>query len=259
MDTRVDKREHPDWSRHVANARPHAQHGTGVVVRLQSGATLALQNDDDGVEHFVELGQVEDPPPEGKTLIPHTAKVIRLRQTMGIQLDVWVLALPLPGSRVVVHGVSQATRSVNFAQGVDSANEGIGLRVVWDGVLERADHSPAGDGRVDSEEHVVEDDEDVEGARLADGPRLVSVLAVVCIEQRDARCVYGCNGQRNDGFQCTVVDVGRDGERVPEAREGSISNGRGQRRRCGIRRELEDSPTGKFAWVEAGSGARHGG
>ena len=149
VDTRVDEREHPDGRRHVTDARPHAQHSTSVVVRLQSGASLALQDDDDRVEHLVELGQVEDPAPEGKTLVPHTAKVIRLRQTAGIQLDVGVLALPLPSSRVVVDGVSQSTRSVNLAQRIDSTHKRVGLRVVWDGMLERADHGPASDGRVD--------------------------------------------------------------------------------------------------------------
>ena len=50
VDARVDEGKHPDGSRHVADTGPHAEHGTSVVVSLQSGAALALHDDDDGVE-----------------------------------------------------------------------------------------------------------------------------------------------------------------------------------------------------------------
>ena len=146
-----------------------------------------------------------------------------------------------------------------MAQGVDGSDNGIGLGVVGDGMLERADHGPAGDGRVDGEEDVVQDDEDVEGTRLADPPRLVAMLAVVCVEQGDGGGVDGGHGQRDDGLQHGVVDARGDGERVPEAGEGRIRDGRGDGRRCGIGRESEDGPLGELARVEARSCARHDG
>ncbi len=39
----------------------YAHHGAGVVVRLQRRAELALGEDDERVEHLVELAEVEDP------------------------------------------------------------------------------------------------------------------------------------------------------------------------------------------------------
>ena len=84
VDARVDEGKHPDGSRHVADTGPHAEHSTGVVVGLQGGAALALHDDDDGIKHLVELGQVEDPAPESETLVPHATQVVRLRQTVGV-------------------------------------------------------------------------------------------------------------------------------------------------------------------------------
>jgi hypothetical protein len=50
-------------------------------------------------------------------------------------------------------------------------------------MLESAKHGDAGDGRVDSEENIVQNDKGEEGARLADGPRLVPVLAVPPVQK----------------------------------------------------------------------------
>lgn len=65
VNARVEEDEHPDWRRHEANARPHAQHCAGMVVGLQGCASLALCNNDERVEHLVELGEVEPPSPKG--------------------------------------------------------------------------------------------------------------------------------------------------------------------------------------------------
>lgn len=146
-----------------------------------------------------------------------------------------------------------------MAQGVDGSDNGIGLGVVGDGMLERADHGPAGDSRVDGEEDVVQDDEDVEGTRLADPPGLVAMLAVVCVEQGDGGRVDSGDGQRHDGLQGAVVDVLGDGERVPEAREGSLGDRRWDGRRGGVWGKLEDGPLGELARVEARSCTRHDG
>jgi len=151
MDTRVDESKHPDRRRHVADTRPHAQHGACMVVRLERGAALALHDDDERVDHLVELGQIKHPAPPGKTLVPDTSQVVRLRVPIRVQLDVWILALPLVCHRVVVDGVAQATRSMDLAERIDGSNDGVGLRVVGDRMLERADHGPAGHSRVDGQ------------------------------------------------------------------------------------------------------------
>ena len=64
MDARVDKREHPDGRTHIAHTSPHTEHSTSMMIRLKSGASLALGQDDHGVDDLVELAQVEEPTPE---------------------------------------------------------------------------------------------------------------------------------------------------------------------------------------------------
>lgn len=57
----VEQNENPDRWRHISNTGPHAQHSTSVMVGLQETALLALRDDDQCVDHLVELGQVEQP------------------------------------------------------------------------------------------------------------------------------------------------------------------------------------------------------
>lgn len=259
MDARVDERKHPDGRGHVADTRPHAQHGTSVVVRLQSRASLALENDDERVNDLVEFGEVEDPAPESKALVPDAPEIIRLRETIGVQLDVWVRALPLMSVRVVGDGIAQSARPMHLAEGINGSDESVRFGVMGNGMLERADHGPAGDGRVYGQQDIVEDDKGEEGASLADPPGLIPMLPVVGVEEGDCGRVYGSHRQRDDGLQHGVVDVGGNGERVPEAGEGSLGDRRGYGRRRGVGGEFEDGPLGEFAWVEARSSARHGG
>ena len=75
MDAGVEKGKHPDWRGHVADAGPHAHHGTRVVIGLQSGTALSLGQDDGRVKDLVELGQIEPPAPEGEALVPQATNV----------------------------------------------------------------------------------------------------------------------------------------------------------------------------------------
>lgn len=75
-----------------------------MVVGLESGAALALCENDEGVEDLVEFGEVEPPAPEGKSFVPETAQIGRLGHT-AIQLDESILGLPIArfwikGSRI---------------------------------------------------------------------------------------------------------------------------------------------------------------
>jgi hypothetical protein len=149
MDSGVDQGEHPDGRRHVAHASPHGQHGTCVVVLLEGEGTLALGKDDGRVEDFVELGEVEPPAPESKALGPDAAHVGRVGQAVGANEDVRVLAAPAVRGRAVGDGVAESSRAVDLAQRVNGADHRVGLAVVGDRVLQRADHGHARDGRVD--------------------------------------------------------------------------------------------------------------
>lgn len=73
MNERVDENKLPNGSRHVTHASPHAEHGSSVVVGLESRAELALGEDDEGVKNLVELAEIEDPAIVSQSLVPHTA------------------------------------------------------------------------------------------------------------------------------------------------------------------------------------------
>ena len=253
MNSRVDQDEHPDGRGHVADTSPHAEHGTCVVVSLQGGAPLSLGKDDKSVKDFVELGEVEPPAPEGETFIPEPAHIRGVRQARGTQSDVGVLALPLVRIRVVRHSVTKPPRSMHLAQGIDGTNNRVLVRVVGERVLQAAEHGHAGDGGVDGQKHIVQDDKGIEDARLADAPRLVLVPPVVPVYEKDGGRVYGGNGRGHRERQGAVVDVLRDGERVLE--RGVVR--RRDRWRRGVGRELEDVHLREVTRIHGWAGAGH--
>jgi hypothetical protein len=256
VDAGVDQNEHPDGRRHEAHASPHGQHSAGVVVLLERGAALALDEDNDRVEDFVELGEVEPPAPEGKALVPDPANVGLVGQARRrVDQDVRVLAGPAAGGRIVRDGVAEAARAVDLAESVDGAHDRVGVAVVREGVLQRAHHGHAGDGRVHGQEDIVEDDEGEERARLGDAPRLVLVLAVVPVQVRHRDGIHSRNAQRDLVAQRALKDVLGDVERVREGRRFRVRvRDRGRRR---VGRELEDRPRGEVGRVQRWAGARH--
>lgn len=185
VDARVDQSKHPDGRGHEAHASPHGQHSAGVVVLLESGASLALCENNGRVEDLVELGEVEPPAPESETLVPDPANIRRVWETISSDGDVCIQAAPGIVGVAVRDSVAESARTVDLAESIDGANNSIGLAVVGEGVLQAADHGHAGNGRVDSQEDIVEDDKGVEWARLCDPPRLVPVLAVVPVDVGD--------------------------------------------------------------------------
>lgn len=83
MDERVEESKDPDGGGHVSDAGPHAHHGSGVVVGLESGRTLALCEDDGGIQHFVELGEVEEESKVGESAVPEAPNIGSVRQSLG--------------------------------------------------------------------------------------------------------------------------------------------------------------------------------
>jgi hypothetical protein len=239
VNTRVDQNEHPDGRGHEAHTSPHGQHSAGMVVLLERGATLAFYEDDNRVEDFVELGEVEPPAPESKTLVPDSANVGLVGEAgCRVHKDVGVLASPGVGSRVVGNCVTKPTGTIDLAERVDSANNRVRVAVVRERVLQRADHGHAGDGRVDSQEDIVEDNKGEERTRLRDPPWLVSMLTVVPVEVCDRDGVDGGNRQRNLVAQRALEDVLGDVEWVREGPDFGVWVRNRRRRR--VWWELED-------------------
>lgn len=91
---------------------------------------------------------------------------------------------------MVGDGVAKSPWAVNFAKSIDGADYCIGLGVVRERVLQAQNHGHAGDGRIDGQEDIVEDDEGEEGAGFGDPPWLVAMLAVIPVEVCDGDGVY---------------------------------------------------------------------
>lgn len=139
------------------------------------------------------------------------------------------------------HSIAQAARAMHFAKRIDCSSNSICFRIVWDGVLEGADHGHTGHGRVYGEKDVVEDDEDVESAGFADSPRLIAMAAVVLVQEDNGRRVDRGDGQWD-------LEIERTGEYFGRDRERCLERIPFERRRYRDRRwigwKLEDRPGG---------------
>ena len=100
MYRRVDEYKHPDRRAHVSNSGPHTQHCAGMMVSLQRGAPLAFGEDDERVDDFVELADVEHPAPERQTLVPQSPEVSRVWISIVAHVDQCVLRLPYVDCRI---------------------------------------------------------------------------------------------------------------------------------------------------------------
>jgi len=98
-----------------------------------------------------------------------------------------------------------------------------------------SDHPQERPCRVYGEEDVVEDDEDLEGARVRD-PVGLAGRVVVCEVCRD--CVHRCDGERNADIEECRVDVRRDQDALRDD-EGGFAGGEGGRERGGWEREVD--------------------
>lgn len=72
MNTRVEKHKDKDGRAHVPNTDPHADNRSGVVVALQVAGLLALHQDDDGINDFVKLAEIEDPSVKRQSFVPQS-------------------------------------------------------------------------------------------------------------------------------------------------------------------------------------------
>lgn len=144
VDEGVEDDEDPDGRGHVSDAGPHAEDGAGVVVALEEGGGSSLEQDNDGVEDLVVLGQVEEVGVEGQTF----------------QVEVLVVG---PEVVVVVVVVADALPE-ELCSG-----QGAGLDVLEEqredlggDLVDGPGHADEGPDGVDAEQDVMEQDERLE-------------------------------------------------------------------------------------------------
>lgn len=253
MNRRIELDEDPDGRGHVADARPHAHHGTGMVIGLEGGAALAFGENDEGIEDLVELGQVEPPAPEGQPFIPESSHICRIWQSLGSEMNGRVVCLPNIGGGVVGHRIAEAAGAMHLAESIHRAHERMGLRIVREGPFEGIEHGHARHCGIDGQEDVVEDDKGLEEPRLANGPWFVSPAPVVGVGEHNRGRIDSGNGERDGWLQYGIEDVGGNGMRRAQA--GGLE-GRRDGWRGGIGGEFEEL-AGRKANVKRR--ARHGG
>lgn len=124
MNAAVDKGEHPDRRAHKPDTSPHAQHRSSVVVGLQSRTPLPLSDNDESIEHFIKLANVEPPTPKSESLIPQSTHIRRVRVSIR-KVDHCILRLPDIDCSIVGRRIPQTPRSVNLAKRVGVVRETI--------------------------------------------------------------------------------------------------------------------------------------
>ena len=213
VDEAVDEDEHPDRRAHVAHTSPHTQHSACVVVCLKSCATLALCDNDESVQDLIELAEVEEPTPEGKSLVPQSSNISRIRVSTRAHVNQRVLGFPNVDGRVVCSSIAQASRSVDLAHRVGNACETGRVVESWESVSECAVHGDEGSGAVDCKDDVVEDDERLEEGLARNPPWLMATLAVDGVQSEDGEDVGGRKEERHLGAHREVEEPWRDAER----------------------------------------------
>lgn len=206
MNSRVDQTEDPNGRRHIADTGPHAHHGTSVVISLQRGALLTLGKNDGRVDNLVELGQVEDPAKVSQTLVPETTDVTGVRLTAS-QLQRGVGNGPFIGQRAVCGGVTVATGSIDLTERVHDTDEAIGLGPGREGVAEGLQHADKSPGGIDSQEDIVQNDEQLEQARVAKGIGLVAASFIDAIDQNHSERIDGSDGNWDPHIQHLVIEI----------------------------------------------------
>lgn len=205
MNERVEEQKGPDGHRHVAHTSPHAHHGTGMMVCLQSRAQLALGNDDQGVNNLVELADVKQPSVESQSLIPHTAAGGAIRAS-GERSAVRV-AVPAMVSVTVVDAIADTWGPEDTAEAVRSAGPARWPRRAKDTAPQHAERPPPCPSRVDGKENVVRHNKPKEGSGLADCPWPLVCRLVIGIQELDGDGISGCNRNGHLGIQPSGVHI----------------------------------------------------
>lgn len=118
MNGRIDEDEHPNRRAHKADTGPHTQHGTSMMVGLQSGATLALGDDDHRVYNLIEFAHVKDEAPKGQAFVPQPTNIGRVGIPIVAQANRGVFDFPDVDGRVEGGCVAKSSRAVKLAQRV---------------------------------------------------------------------------------------------------------------------------------------------
>jgi len=214
MNCAVDENKHPDWRAHVSDAGPHAQHGACMVVRLQGRTTLALREDDQGVEDLVELADIEHPAPEGQPLIPQATNIGRIGIAIISHLNQSVLCLPDVDGRVIRRSVAKPSWTMDLAESVCHTCQTV--RIIPDarpGMRNGSAHGSEGREGVGSQQDVVQHHEPLKWLLLGDPPWLVIPASVVRVEREDGDDVDGGEGEGNPWLERGVEEVLLDAER----------------------------------------------
>lgn len=180
MDEGVEHDKGPDGRRREPQADPHREHCAGVVVGLERGGLAALGEDDGGVEHLVELGEVEVVAVEREAVFPDAV------------------------GEVAQRGPERVGASCGGREGRDGGAGDGEQRSVRGG-----DDAGAGPGGVGAEARVVGEDECAEEPCFGEGEGLwvVSAVAVCGVDE-------GCVGAGDDERRADVHDIW-----VPRAEE----------------------------------------
>lgn len=107
--------------------------------------------------------------------------------------------------------------------------------------MDGAEHGVEGDARVDGQEDVVQNDEELEGSRRADPPWLVSSAAVICVDQEDGDNISRSDRRRHLDVQRRIEQLAINWEGRPP--RPLVARGREGSRQV-IRRELEQRAIG---------------
>ena len=83
VNKRVEDDKDPDRGSLIVGTGLHGDHGSSMVVGLKEGRTTALDNDDDGINDLVELGEVEDVSPVTERAVPERLVSVAVLERKG--------------------------------------------------------------------------------------------------------------------------------------------------------------------------------
>ena len=214
-----------------------------MVVRLQGRTLLPLGQDNRRVKHLVELGQVEDPTQIRQALVPQTASICGIRQISLSQLEVRIGDDPPITCGIVQRGIAVTPGPIDLAQGVRDPGQAVGITAIRPRVAEGPEHGGEGPGGVDGEEDIVQDDEELEHAGLAEGVGLVGATFVDAIDEDDGEGVETGDGDGNTHVEELGVEVAGDVEGLVPRRFREVRRRKDMRELVG--REFQHGHGGK--------------